>query len=414
MKKKLLTFMTLLCAIVSAQADDTAKEYLWDFTNLSSTDTDNLSADSKLTSGKTWNSISSGYSNVADLENGKLTTKDGTTTTDLAFANGLTFTGKAEKLKIYTTTTSGHLNLNGITITTPSLKKGQIVAIDCASGKDSDSRIISSSNLTSLGTWTATADRKIYMGYVTADGTVTISVTDAMNFYKISVSADITDDANSFATKSVDIALNEYGVCTYSSNLPLDFSNTGITAYAASAYTGLGSDSNNGKVTLEKVTIAPPYTGLLLMWDETNTSLSNKTVSVKCGVPAAVKVNYLRPSVTETTVEVSFAEEKEQHQYIFGRKTVDGKVKIGFYNVTTSSFNSAANRAYLSIPRKLADAESAAKFIALDFGDGEATGISEVKATKVDDDAYYTLSGVRVAQPRKGLYIKNGKKVIIK
>jgi len=32
----------------------------------------------------------------------------------------------------------------------------------------------------------------------------------------------------------------------------------------------------------------------------------------------------------------------------------------------------------------------------------------------VQSDAYYTLQGQRVAKPGKGLYIKNGKKVVIK
>lgn len=35
-------------------------------------------------------------------------------------------------------------------------------------------------------------------------------------------------------------------------------------------------------------------------------------------------------------------------------------------------------------------------------------------ADKADDAYYYTLSGIRVATPQKGIFIKNGKKVIIK
>ena len=41
--------------------------------------------------------------------------------------------------------------------------------------------------------------------------------------------------------------------------------------------------------------------------------------------------------------------------------------------------------------------------------------ISSVEvADKADDAYYYTLSGIRVATPQKGIFIKNGKKVIIK
>ncbi len=49
------------------------------------------------------------------------------------------------------------------------------------------------------------------------------------------------------------------------------------------------------------------------------------------------------------------------------------------------------------------------------FDDSETTGINAAAMNKVaQDNAYYTLSGQRVAQPTKGLYIVNGKKVIIK
>ena len=47
-------------------------------------------------------------------------------------------------------------------------------------------------------------------------------------------------------------------------------------------------------------------------------------------------------------------------------------------------------------------------------GDGDATGISRV-ATEAVDDTWYNLSGQRISTPtKKGLYIKNGQKVIVK
>ena len=47
--------------------------------------------------------------------------------------------------------------------------------------------------------------------------------------------------------------------------------------------------------------------------------------------------------------------------------------------------------------------------------DGETTGINAVNtaAGKMDGE-WYDLSGRRVAQPAKGIYVKNGKKVVIK
>ena len=54
---------------------------------------------------------------------------------------------------------------------------------------------------------------------------------------------------------------------------------------------------------------------------------------------------------------------------------------------------------------------SGAKAFTFDFG--ESTGINEVKAAKADG-AIYSISGVRVAEPQKGVYIMNGRKVIVK
>lgn len=48
-------------------------------------------------------------------------------------------------------------------------------------------------------------------------------------------------------------------------------------------------------------------------------------------------------------------------------------------------------------------------------GDGEdTTGISEVMVTDQEPDVYYNLQGQRVENPGKGIYIMNGKKVIIR
>lgn len=46
--------------------------------------------------------------------------------------------------------------------------------------------------------------------------------------------------------------------------------------------------------------------------------------------------------------------------------------------------------------------------------DGEATGIKAVENSNVENQKFYNLAGQQVAQPTKGLYIVNGKKVIMK
>lgn len=79
--------------------------------------------------------------------------------------------------------------------------------------------------------------------------------------------------------------------------------------------------------------------------------------------------------------------------------------KVGFALVANGVVI-PAGKAYLSIPR----AASGAKFFGLD---GEATGINSVKTAKADG-AYYTLEGVKTTKPIKGLYIHNGKKIVVK
>lgn len=84
------------------------------------------------------------------------------------------------------------------------------------------------------------------------------------------------------------------------------------------------------------------------------------------------------------------------------RTLSDGKV--GFAVVATG-VKIPAGKAYLKVP-----AATTAKFFGLD---GEATGINSVKTAKADG-AYYTLEGVKTTKPVKGLYIHNGKKIVVK
>jgi hypothetical protein len=64
-------------------------------------------------------------------------------------------------------------------------------------------------------------------------------------------------------------------------------------------------------------------------------------------------------------------------------------------------------RAYFTVAGG-ADARIALKF------DDETTGIETISKSPLTVNQYYDLQGRRVAQPTKGLYIKDGKKVIVK
>lgn len=122
----------------------------------------------------------------------------------------------------------------------------------------------------------------------------------------------------------------------------------------------------------------------------------------------------------------------EQHQ--------TGDDYIGFFRLTQNG-RSDANKAYLSIPANaVVDSGVGAKFGYIDFNGqflgnetdlnnqslakmaivfddedngGSTTSITEVKPNSKDGNAsFYTLQGVKVSRPVKGVYIHNGKKFI--
>lgn len=52
--------------------------------------------------------------------------------------------------------------------------------------------------------------------------------------------------------------------------------------------------------------------------------------------------------------------------------------------------------------------------VTMDFVDGETNGINNTIQTGEQNNQYYNLNGLRVETPAKGIYIKNGKKVVVK
>ncbi len=84
-----------------------------------------------------------------------------------------------------------------------------------------------------------------------------------------------------------------------------------------------------------------------------------------------------------------------------------------FYYATENTKHMKAFRGYFDFVDYLDEAENAEARVFVVF-DGETTGIGNVQRETVSDDRYYNLNGQQVTAPKKGLYIKNGKKVMIK
>lgn len=97
---------------------------------------------------------------------------------------------------------------------------------------------------------------------------------------------------------------------------------------------------------------------------------------------------------------------------------------VGFYRYTGSGFSPRA--AYLPMPIAYVNTGSGSsstpskgtRLLLLDADEQVATAILEVKgdgiATRNNDGYYYNLNGMRVDQPKAGIYIRNGKKVVMK
>lgn len=119
--------------------------------------------------------------------------------------------------------------------------------------------------------------------------------------------------------------------------------------------------------------------------------------------------NILKP-VTVDAKDIIDKEDGNTNFYVTGGKAFrvsqakqfkdNGKLTIGVH------------KAYINL-----NVPSGAKLVLL-FDDGETTGIEHIDAEEIasplNDDAYYNLNGQRVTKPTKGVYIHNGKKVIVK
>ena len=159
------------------------------------------------------------------------------------------------------------------------------------------------------------------------------------------------------------------------------------------AYQFTGSAVNGTIHGTEVKGIVPAETGLLMTGTEGATYVF-PLAHTRAKATADVSGNKL-VGVTKDT-DLSTLTDGNTH-YVY----YDG----GFWPLSTGTI--AANKAYLSLPTA-----SNAK---IDVSLGGATGIEDIAADNEDHGAWYTLDGVKVnGKPTaKGLYIHNGKKVIV-
>ena len=110
----------------------------------------------------------------------------------------------------------------------------------------------------------------------------------------------------------------------------------------------------------------------------------------------------------EPTTTWSDIEDCMFYKLAFGHSASENAKQIGWYwgAPDGGAFQIEAHRAWLPIPRVLASTRG--------YELDGLTGIKTMKAEAGNSGSYYNLNGQRVAAPRKGLYIKDNKKVVIK
>ena len=96
---------------------------------------------------------------------------------------------------------------------------------------------------------------------------------------------------------------------------------------------------------------------------------------------------------------------------MFGRTSADDATTLGFNTPAESLTTLAANKAFIT---ETSSGTSAAQLV-LNFNGNVVEGIGAATIDAPAADApVYDLSGRRVAKAAKGLYIKGGKKILVK
>lgn len=165
----------------------------------------------------------------------------------------------------------------------------------------------------------------------------------------------------------------------------------GITAYAGTI--------NNGNVQLTEYAngVIPANKGVVLVSDTKTTATF--TLADASGVTE--QKNDLTGVLTDT--ELSSVESFDQVRIFSKKDNV-----AGFYKPNSGITSLAANKAYIMAPAN----EGA---LVLNFAGSEVTGINQATINATEANApIYDLTGRRVAKAVKGIYVKNGKKFIVK
>lgn len=200
------------------------------------------------------------------------------------------------------------------------------------------------------------------------------------------------------AEETVELSVGEAGLATYMGSYTIDL--TGDTKIAAYKATVDGST-----VTLTKVTIVPAGEAVLLRSLEGGAA--NTTVPVAAYSAWAAADNAFVGAYREKVVNLT---DGDYTNFVLSN---EGGV-VGFFKAKTEANGGTtvgAGKAYLPV---LTSGLSEARQMKLVFGD-KVAGVNFIyNPMSTEGNKYFSISGQRIDKPTKGLYIVNGKKVIIK
>ena len=197
----------------------------------------------------------------------------------------------------------------------------------------------------------------------------------------------------------VSATMGTYGYITFASTWALDLANLpdGLKAYYVTS-----SGISASKVTLTEATTAVPAgTGLMLK------GTANETYQIPVAASGSALSGNKLVGCTSSTDITSSTENYTSFYVLVNTETHPELQNIGTW-VASNTLTIPAGKAYLD-----ATGLSAAR-LSIAFED-ETTGLNDLRSEMSDGRSdYYNLAGQRVVKPAKGLYVKNGKKYIIK
>ncbi len=190
------------------------------------------------------------------------------------------------------------------------------------------------------------------------------------------------------------VAITSAGMATYYSENPLDFSGfEDMWAYTAAV-------TPDGAITYTRIIKVPALTAVVLY--NQNGGAASHEVPVCTESTDSVSTNNLIGVLEYYTVPQT--EANGATNYLLNKQGDN----VGFYKAS-GRHGVAAHRAYLQVPA----GTTVRSFYGFNEG-GVSTGIEELNSESTTNNRYYNLNGQQTVAPQKGLYIVNGKKVMVK